>query len=345
MRNAMLVVLVACSAPSAPPPAVDAGPDPIPDAPVGPPPVGLGLGTVTGIADMPACPGGGPQGARCQHVQVVDCPGIETEALDATVAILEPQGPARGTILHFKGGGGTEWETIGTAEYQAEGFRQVYVLWASDWEQTLASGIKTAACRPATVIRWAFDNAHGASRDAGFCAQGKSGGAGQVAYALAHFGQGDVLDYVNEISGPPFSRIDLGCDGDAPRTEEVCGVDVTTRLPDKVGPWENMPPPLTCGSTGVPPEELERWRGDSIISDGAVYTYPDTRVEFWDCTNTGSAVTAMSHMLFDEMERADPARVAYHCYSEADGCQGEGLGTGTAVAIQAMIDGCIANHR
>lgn len=349
MRNLVAVVVLAAacggSDPSPPPTAdPDAPAAAVPDA--APTPGLLGLGTVTTIADPVPCPPGGPGQATCRTIEVSGCPGIETEALQATVAVLEPLGTVRGTVIHLKGGGGEEWETIGDDEYRAGGLRQVYVLWASDWEQTESSGIKTAACRAATAVHWIFTDIHGGSRDLGFCAQGKSGGSGQLGYALAHYGGGAELDYVNEISGPPFARIDLGCDGDAPHDVDVCGVACPTRLPDKVGPWENIPPPLVCGSTGVPADELARWRDDSIAYGGE-YTYPDTRVEFWDCTHTSSAVTAMSQIYYDAIwaENPDPDRVLYHCFGEADGCVGEGLGTGEPIAIQAMLDGCIPNHR
>jgi hypothetical protein len=156
-----------------------------------------------------------------------------------------------------------------------------------------------------------------------------------------------VLDYVNELSGPPFARIDLGCDGDAPATATVCGASVTTRLPGSLNAWENIRPPLTCGATGVPAAEKTRWRTDSI-SVGGVYNYPRTRVEFFDCTNHATAVTAMAQNYFDTVLQAsggDTTRVAFHCFSQADGCQGEGLGSGAQDAINAMLAGCKPRHQ
>ncbi len=300
-----------------------------------------GTGTVADVRDLRACPAGAPSGATCKQVTVRGCPQIEDEAIDATIMILLAAAPARGTITHFKGGGGEGFLTTGTDEYRAEGFDQIFVSWASDWEQTAGSGIKTAACRPATILRWVFEDPtlHGGSRARAFCAEGKSGGSAQIGYALTHYGLADALDYVNELSGPPFARIDLGCDGDAPATATVCGQTVTMRLPAKVGAWENMAP-LTCGSTDVPSSDLERWRDDSIAF-GGTYDYPNTRVEFFDCTNMSTAVTAMAQLYYQQIT----SDTAYHCYSQADGCRGEGLGTGERVAIQAMIDGCTPRHR
>jgi hypothetical protein len=303
----------------------------------------------TGIVSNPvmvACPSGVP-GATCERVTVSGCPGIENEALDATVGILAETGTLRGTIVHFSGGGGTSFQTTGAMAYRNAGFRQVFVAWASDWEQTAAHGIKAAGCRPATLLKWAFaePTLHAASRALGFCAEGFSGGSGQLGYALAHYGLGDYLDYVNELSGPPFARIDLGCDGDAPATATVCGAEVTMRLPPKVTGWENIAAPLACGSTGVPATELARWKADSIAF-GGTYDYPRTRVEFFDCTNQATAVTGMAQQYYDQVMAAEggTSRISFHCYTQADGCQGENLGTGTQDAIQAMIAGCTPRH-
>src|SRR6185503_13654030 len=107
------------------------------------------LGSVTAVMDV-TCPMGTPPNATCKQVTVTGCPGIETESIDAGVAVAYAQG----------------------------GYRQVFVSWATDWEQTQASGIKTAACRPATMMKWIFDepSIHAASRTIGFCGEGFSGG-------------------------------------------------------------------------------------------------------------------------------------------------------------------------
>src|SRR5262249_21161983 len=157
----------------------------------------------------------------------------------------------------------------------------------------------------------------------GFCGEGSSGGAGQLGYALAHYGMAGVLDYVNELSGPPFARIDIGCNGDGPPSAIVCGATDTLRLPSSLNSLENIPPPLVCGSTNVPAAELARWNADSIAV-GGVYGYPRTQVQFFDCTFHATAVTAQSKIYFDliaQTEGGDPNLAQYHCYSQADGCQ------------------------
>jgi hypothetical protein len=308
--------------------------------------LGTGLGTVTNVQNV-TCPSGAPAGSTCKHVSVAGCPLIETTPITATIATLAPTTTLTGTVVHFKGGGGEGFQESGTAAYAAGGLRQVFVSWATDWEQTPDQGIKVAGCRPSTILAWVFQQIHGASRSLAFCGEGFSGGSGQLGYALAHYGMGDVLDYVNELSGPPFGRIDRGCDGDAPATTTVCGATVTTRLPSALDAWENIHAPLSCGATSIPAAEKARWKADSIAF-GGVYNYPLTRVEFFDCTNQATAVTAMAQNYFDTVFQAsggDSSRVAFHCYSAADGCQGEGLGTGIQDAVNALLAGCKPRHQ
>jgi hypothetical protein len=345
MRLALLAVLAACgssnpqtSSPDAPTASPDGGSaDAATDAPSGT----TGLGAVGNVTTT-ACPNNTPAGATCRQVTVSGCPGIETESITATVAFLPVSGSPAGTIVHFSGGGGTNFEEINAPSYAAAGFQQVFVAWGAQWEQTTSAGVKTAACRPATILQWVFDEPtlHNGSRTIGFCGQGFSGGSGQLGYALAQFGLGGILDYVNELSGPPFARIDLGCDGSAPATSMVCGVADTMHLPPQLDSWENT---SSCGMASPPAADVSRWMADSIAVGGD-YSYPNTRVEFFDCTNQATAVTAMAQIYHDEIAAAGTS-TAYHCYAAADGCSGEQLGnTGNQDAAAAMIAGCVARH-
>lgn len=286
--------------------------------------------------------------ASCKQITVTGCPGIETEAIDATVAITMPSATLAGTIVHFSGGGGEGVQTSGAMQYDNAGFRQVFVAWKTDWEQTQSLGIKAAGCRPATVLQWVFSDPslHAASRALAFCGEGFSGGSGQLGYALAHYGMADYLDYVNELSGPPFARIDLGCDGTAPATATVCGATDTMRLPTMLDSWENIKTPNSCGGTTNDPAEIARWKVDSIAV-GGVYAYPDTQVHFFDCTNNATAVTAMAQIYEGEIMTAEGggAGVTYTCFSQTDGCTGESLGQGAPQAVSAMLSGCVPRHQ
>jgi hypothetical protein len=346
---ALALFLAACGDSSMAPPVDGSSIDASPDAAssVDAPASSSGLGTVGNVMDLSACPSGAPAGAACKRITVSGCPGIETESIDATIAILAPSATMTGTIVHFSGGGGEGFQNGGTQPYSAGGFQQVYVSWASAWEQTQSHGIKTAGCRPSTALKWVFDTLHNGSRMLAFCGEGFSGGSGQLGYALAQYGMGDYLDYVNELSGPPFARIDLGCDGTQPAAAQVCGASDTMRLPSgNLNMWENVQAPNSCGSTTNSAAQIAQWMNDSI-SVGGVYSYPKTRVEFFDCTNQATAVTAMAQIYYGQIMTAEGsgANVAFHCYSQADGCQGEGLGSGAQAAVQAMLAGCTPRHQ
>lgn len=283
------------------------------------------------------CPAGAPPGATCEKLSI-GC--VTGEPIDATLAIVMPASAPKGTIVHFSGGGGEGFETGGVQAYQDAGFAQVFVAWASDWEQTTSQGILAAACRPAAALQWAYDQHYGPA----FCGQGFSGGSGQLAYALAHYNGAVLLDYVNLLSGPPFARIDLGCDFSKPATAQVCSTTDTTQLPPaKLNAWENT---TTCGSTSPSSADAAKWTADSVMV-GGVYNYPNTVVQFHDCTNNATAVTAMAQLYYNLVLTAEgfvSSLASYHCYSAADGCQGEDLGSGTTAAVNALIAECTLRH-
>jgi len=312
-RTWILLAVAACGGSSSSnDSSIDAPGAPMIDAPAIDAPAQLSsLGTATAVDAT--CPKGAPPGATCKQLTITSCPGIATESIDAVVAIAPATGTAKGTVVHFSGSGGEGFQIGGFTAYQAAGFVNVFVAWRVDWETTLTAGIKAAGCRPSTALKWIFDNVQAADRTKAFCGEGFSGGSGQLGYALAHYGMADYLDYVNELSGPPFARIDLGCDGDAPATATVCGATVTMKLPASLNTWERIATPNSCGMTNVPAAELARWNADSIAGMAQIYE---------------QLVTGAT----------------YHCYSAADMCSGEGLGTGNQDATNALLAGCVPRH-
>lgn len=303
-----------------------------------------GLGTVTNVTTLPACPANAPAGSTCKQVTVTGCPGLASEPLVATLAIQTPSAAGKGTVVHLSGGSGRGFQLGGGTSYLSAGFRNVYVAWQTDWELTQAASLKQAGCRPATLLTWIFNEPtlQAASRATGFCAEGFSAGSAQLGYSLATYGLGDYLDYVNELSGPPFARIDLGCDGTQAATTTVCnGATVTMKLPPMLmDPWLRLQTPQTCGSTTIPAATVAQWKADSIAV-GGVYAYPKTDVEFYDCTNMATAVTGMAQIY----EGLITTTTGYHCYTQADGCMGENLGTGATDATNALLAGCTPRHQ
>src|SRR5437899_10524800 len=80
------------------------------------------LGTVGNVMDV-TCPNGSPPNSTCKQVSITGCPGIESQSIDAIVAVSVPAGTVRGTIAHFSGGGGEGFQTQGAMQYAQAGFR------------------------------------------------------------------------------------------------------------------------------------------------------------------------------------------------------------------------------
>lgn len=290
------------------------------------------IGQVTDVQPSSECPG-------CQQL-TVQCPGIEDNT--AILKVSEPGVPAQGTIFAHNGGGGTDFYSHPNLDtYVAAGFRIALVRWMSDWEQTKTAGILDGACRPATVMKWVFDNVHQGGTSAAFCGIGQSGGSGVLAYMLAHYGMDQILDYAALSAGPPFGRIDYGC---APETysgslPELCSGDGSVSLalpPDKLDPWENT---TTCG-TGMPSSsDLAKWAADSVVSPTASYAYPKTLVSFFDCMANPNGTTGGAYFYSQQITSQHDVT----CYTA---CTGEELGSqGWSEYGAAVLDQCVPRHQ
>jgi len=312
----VLAVLAACGHGSAgtTPPSPDAAPPPLDSDPPT-------LGAVTSAVPT-ACPGGAAPGATCTDL-VVTCPRLDD--LHVVVAASAPAaGPATATVLLHDNVGGTQFFDYGfVAAYEAAGFRVAQAEWASDWEQS-SIGIKHAACRYATMLGWVYANVHQADRTHGFCAQSWGGGSGGLFFSLADYGAGDLLDAVTVSAGPPFARIDLGCNPASPTTA-ACPELPQVPLAYSGGAlaiistWEEAP---SCGAPGASSTEVTRWADDSILSDGAVLAFPGTSLAAWYCTNGFDATVGQGSMVFDQVTTDKTV----HCVAGGDGgapCDGQ----------------------
>ena len=122
----------------------------------------------------------------------------------------------RGTIVLTTGSAGTNFtdsfltnSMIST--FVADGLTVVQLAWDPPgiWGDPRA---RTVACRYATAAKWIYDNVHMGGRTRLFAAQGTSGGAGQIAFGLAHYGVSDFVDLANLGGGPPGCPL-CPCDG------------------------------------------------------------------------------------------------------------------------------------
>jgi hypothetical protein len=263
-------------------------------------------------------------------------------ALGAEIAVSRAKGRAKGTVFVHAGAAGTGYfaEREELRRWIAAGFDVVEARWDSDWQVTPKNGILSAACRPATLIQHVYDTVHGSDQGRGYCAVGHSAGGGLIAYTLAHYGGGSILDYAAITSGPPFGRIDHGC---APHTWTGGKLDLCPELRDapmelpanRIDPWDNT---WTCGDTNPHPDDLARWKADSVVSPGAEYSYPDTQVDFYNCATRPNG-TAGGAFFYASEVRSDKTMT---CFTD---CTMEELGdAGWRKVGERLIEQCVPRH-
>ncbi len=213
----------------------------------------------------------------------VACPEIETTT--ALVKLIQPSDPVA-TVVFTTGGygdliyeSGLTYSNVVVSELYDDGYAMAQIQWTGTggWLQG-PGGPRQLACRPSTAMRWIYDNHHDGGQDTGFCAAGGSGGAGQIAYALAHYGLHDVLDFVAVNGGPPMARPDLGClcDDAAPLAIPSCGIDRTICYDERVASvFDTMFDDDTCSSA------TEADRGAlleaGVLAPDATLNYPTTK--------------------------------------------------------------------
>ncbi len=192
----------------------------------------------------------------------------------------------------FTGGPGSEWWTDQVPEapaladeLRAQGFTVVQAKWSGSWHETAAgndAGTAHLGCRPATVIRYVYDNyylplgvAPARIGQAGFCITGNSGGASQVSYALSHYGLENILNVVIPTGGPPHSALakslmnNPGEEGYWYPLETRRTIDRSFGFLDGNGPGARQDP------TFIP-----RWLEESVSTGGSDYNHPTTRIHF-----------------------------------------------------------------
>lgn len=299
------------------------------------------LGSVSNTSSV-TCPADAPAGATCTAL-VVRCPRLDD--LGVTVVSSGPASPAATILLHNNVGGVTLLDDGFAAAYLAAGFRVVQVEWQSDWEQS-SVGIKHAACRYATLLEWIFANVHGNDVAHGFCAQAWGGGSGGLAFALAHYGAGDFVDAVTMSAGPPFARLDLGCDPTTPPRAACAAlpavpVSYSDGVLQIISKWERAP---SCGASTPAPEEIARWSNDSVVSAGATLSFPRTSISAWYCANNPDATVGQGTLFFDQLSTA----ATVHCVdggAAGGSCDGEApWPSALPDMVEDMVARCIPRH-
>jgi len=311
-------------------------------------PILRSLGTVADHGTT-SCPNGSPLTATC-NLLTVSCAGLPD--LNVTIVVTKPTGTPVGTVILHAGGPGNMLLNNGfPGDYVARGLRSVQISWATDWAAANGMGVKSAACRPATLFYYIFTNVHQSSRSAGFCAQGSSGGSAAIAYSLAHYGMGDYFDHTVFAAGPGLTRMDYGCNShlyqggplnlcssltDAPYL-------YTSRNAQMFNNWEST---TTCESPNPTQSDTDRWAADSIVTSGGNYTYPQTSMSWFTCTTQPvNESTGQGKLLIDQVfPKGSAASVS--CYSGV--CHGEAVWTDPIAYDDTLSDmqrNCVPNHQ
>src|SRR5262249_31674878 len=166
-----------------------------------------------------------PAGFTCNNFRVTNPDATLNER--GVIAVQAPTGQIKGVVVFFSGSDGYLWwgdpakQALIPAFFQSlldAGLELVQVRHSWVVASTgVQSGQELLASRPATVIKWVYDNiyaplglSHGIG-ECGFCITGNSGGSSQVAYALSTYGLDSIVDAAVPTSGPTHADISKGC--------------------------------------------------------------------------------------------------------------------------------------
>jgi hypothetical protein len=362
----VLVVSIACGSGSPPNSTNPPPPSPSP-----------GPGSVSGVSSLSTCPADFYPGMACYQA-TVSC--ANTDDIKVIYGYKTPASAVKGTIFLHAGSGGTAAFSYGPVgktyvdSYFTNGYRVVELEWASDWEIATAAGpenIKSAACRPATILNYVYLNIHGGSAgQGGMCAHGNSAGSAAMAYALTWYKSDAFLDKVVLTSGPVLGDIEAGCQVPNVPPITVCA---SGQFGCVGGPWtdapqyqpgSNAPQKWTGDKTcnNVPAGQSTTaasnaaWKAQSIV-DGtanANFSYPKTALSGWLCSNGLNPSAAQGQYYFQNIQ--GPSQTASFSLNRVDNCnEAEDVWNGTTstgqnafdASVNDMVDpvaGCVKRH-
>ncbi len=396
-RFAWLVALVACSARSTATGDAPASSD-APATIDTQPPIDAGsvtvlaTGTISNVTYRAACgptvgkPVGSTQADfRCAQITVT-CPGLD-DAVAEVALTPTPAVTSKGAIVTHSGSEGLPFEA-GTLQEQLAslGWDLGQIAWDSPWEcpkhtgaacaidpapATTRAGLKNAACRPATVIKWIHEQAQRPDGSAfwttgqPFCGTGGSAGSGVFWYSLAHYGLSSEIDYALLTASSPFGRVEVGCDPSyattrvTPACQNVTAPDVPLNY-DSAGsstdPNGGAAPALdkwfstqSCDSAPTA-DELALYARNSILSPGADFGFA-TPVSTYNCVDpkTVNVVPGLGQYVFAVVHASDPQSAKFKSECVVTGpsgngtCSGEGVlqdPTALATAVADLDSNC-----
>jgi hypothetical protein len=330
------------------------------------------LGTVENVVSLPACPSGYFQGMRCFQA-TVSCPG--TVDLPVTFGYENPNGTPLGTIFTHSGGGGTLPYNggLGTTtdymdSYLNAGYQVVQMAWLSPWEDVgagFAASIATAACRPATLMQYIYQNVR---TSGAMCAQGASGGSAAIAYALAWYNASSYLDKAELISGPVFGNIEEGCVVPKSLPVTVCPSgqfgcvgaswqDAPQYVQGAIGLVRTWTGNNSCqGSRRTSRSSNDNWLAMSVVSGSpdVSFFYPKTAMAGWLCSNGQNNSAAEGQYYYTNF--TDSSQTAAYSVTRIDECHGPEIiepgktpsgEDGFTAVVNDMTDanlGCVLRH-
>jgi len=322
-------------------------------------------------------------GTRCFNRQItVTCPGLDTIVANVQVRNKVTTTPAAGTVVFFTGAAGTAlWSTAGVDAAQTildlntAGFRTVEIGYTTPsnanggWlGYTTASqdglGPEASACRPATLIQWAYDvQFAGAGANLGFCGVGSSGGGSALLFAMQIYGLGSLFDFAVFDSGPAIADLQGGCAQAAP-SASVYGYPTGTakKLMDTSFKYVSNTGPCSQYNTGsfTPTVYDPKFRASGNYStqateDHGVWAFSNTRLQFvfgdndtlpgCDSATDQNCTNAPAHgkLVYNRLvARGQPSGMISQCTFSAARNVGHGVNS-SAVGAQYIEDLLINN--
>ena len=251
----------------------------------------LALGTAT--AQSVACPSGsGSIVGTCYQLTVSACPNPAVVPT-ATIKVVQPQGTPKGTVTLIGPYGSNGWYekqfTYGpmiVSGLASAGFTAVEFAFNGQYgwmAHGSPGGPRDDVCQLGTVTQWVYNNIHQVGASAPLCATGVSGGASAIAYMLSFYGFGTsaspiFYSMVEMASGPPFGRIDVGCNGASPRVyTSACKLTANPNYDlSAQGLLNSAFANTDCTEHNL--SEQQAWLDGSNAAPGAIYSFPSTDV-------------------------------------------------------------------
>lgn len=248
-----------------------------------------------------------PTGFSSANAFTVAASGLGT--INGNIAKKNGVGTIKGVIVFFSiSDGSSYWNVTGSADLAGfftalanAGYHSVMVKFTGvtgvpgGWTLAangVASGQVALAIRPATVIKWVYDNWYASLSplptpglgETGFCVTGVSGGSAAITYAIERYtdpaDSTDLADIVNvciPCSGPPMAQIGKGCIEDASYDYTINNDRLIDNSYGYDASYGNEAAGPCLLHTNTAPQ-LAIWAANSVETCGTVYNYPTTRM-------------------------------------------------------------------